>query len=45
VSSGLGMCDGLNSLVCNYHFAPYDPVRLMYEKRTASIQKSSVPNV
>jgi len=67
MSSGLGICDRLNSLVCNdrsnsqwrlrhlgvigkelntvltylsfasFH-APYNPVRFMYGKRTASIQ-------
>jgi len=64
--SRLGMCDRLNSLVCNDRLnsqklatlgsywerveysstylnfasfnAPYNPVRFMYEKRTASVQ-------
>ena len=66
VSSGLGMCDRLNSLICNDRLnsqwrlrhsgvigkelntaltlsfaslnAPYNPVRFMYGKRTASLQ-------
>jgi len=42
VSSGLtlGMRDSLSYVIC--HFAPYQLVHLMYEKRTASIQKSKV---
>jgi len=43
VSSGLGMCDRLNSLVCTLPFYTfYNLVRLVYKKRTASIQKSKM---
>jgi len=36
------MCDRLNSLFVVCHFAPDNLVHIMYEKRTASIQKSKV---
>ena len=45
VPSRLGMCDRLNSFVCNPLFVPYNLLSLIYEKRTATVQKLKVHHI